>query len=502
MRAVGQIVHITKKGASVMDRNQLSDFNTNSQTGDKQNRPGKDIWGTVLNRLQKTVSQTDFNRWISDLRLIAEVDGNIVIAARDKLSFDRVTAEHKRQIQRYWREADAQRRSVRIVCWRQADDDLLDLIDDPWAAETVTDTSASETTANSAPSANNGERLLTFDTLVTGPSNRKAAELAHRIANGLQVGTSNVLLYGLPGVGKTHILRALKNEAEHVNPDRNVVYMTAEEFLSCYTEGAKARDTSALKKRLQSADVLLIDDLHRIAGKKGTETELYQNIREVSVQGGLVVMAGDQAPGDITGFSPRMRSELTGAVAAEVGAPDSEMRRKIITDLADHILQTNPSFVITEEMVTRINSDIRGPGRELVGVVWSLFTEADFGKDAPTMEMLERILRRVNGETRAPTIEQIKRATMKIYNVSKTDLESPSKAQAVVYPRHIAMYLCRKLTGKSYPQIGRSFGNRDHTTVLYSNRKITKAMKDHPDIASDVSRVTQAIYELQAATRN
>lgn len=502
-----------KKRGLVMDRIQLTDSQISAaatSTEASATRPGKEIWADVFARLEATLNTVDFVRWISGLRLIAEVDGSIVIAARDQLAFDRVTIEHKRQIQRFWKDADPARRTVRIVCWRTASTELRDLVDDPWmkaeqsaqakadAANTVAEAKPAQKTSGS----NNGAPEKTFDTLVVGESNKRPVQMAKRIARGQPVGTSSVLIYGLQGVGKTHILQALIAEAAQHDPDRKIVYMTAEEFLSAYTDGVKARDTSALKKRLRSADVLLIDDLHRIAGKQGTETELYQNIREVTSQGGIVVMAGDQAPGDITGFSPRMRGELTGSIAVEVEAPESDMRQRIITDLAEHIHQSNPNFVLDDMMVARINSAIRGPGRELTGAVWSLFTEAGFGEETPTMEMLERIIRRVEGTVREPSIELVKRAAMKVFSVSKTDLESPCKARAVVYPRQIAMYLCREETGKSLPQIGRSFGKRDHTTVLYSHRKLKKAKPTDPELCTDIAKVRAMIFELQAAGQN
>lgn len=503
-----------------MDRIQLTDSLKNQEgtQGDAgTTRPGKDIWGDVFARLEATLNSVEFSRWISGLRLIAEVDGAIVIAARDQLSFDRVSVDHKRHIQRFWKEADPARRPVRIVCWKTASADLRDLIEDPWASDEAANlqTAEQEKAAKEEQasedqtvskvkkaSGNNGAPEKTFDTLVQGPSNKRPIQMAMRIAHGQPVGTSSVLIYGLQGVGKTHILQALMAEAAQVDENRKVVYITAEEFLSAYTDGVKQRDTSALKKRLRAADVLLIDDLHRIGGKKGTENALYQNIREITAQGGIVVMAGDQAPGDITGFSPRMRGELTGSIAVEVGLPCVEMRQRIITDLAEHIHASHPNFVLDDLMVARINSAIRGPGRELTGAVWSLFTEADFGEDAPTMDMLERIIRRVEGTARAPSIELVKRATMKVFSVSKADLESPCKARAVVYPRQIAMYLCREETGKSLPQIGRSFGKRDHTTVLYSHRKLTAAIKDDTELCDDIAKVRAMIFELQASGQN
>ena len=343
---------------------------------------------------------------------------------------------------------------------------------------------------------------MTFDTLVTGPSNEIAVTMAKRIAAGLPAGTATTLVYGPPGTGKTHLMQALRLETARRDPSRKIVYLTAEEFMSAYLDGVKARDTGDLKKRLRAASILLIDDLHRIAGKPGTEAELYQNIREVTANGGQVVLVGDSAPGEAAGFGQRMRSEIKGATAVEVALPDSGMRLEILTRLAGHIAATHPAFVLTEEMMQRLNNGIRGPGRELTGAVWSLYTEAGFGERAPTMDMLERIIRRHAGEQREPSIEVIKRATLKVFPIAKSDLEGPSKMRGFVYPRQIAMYLCRTMTRKSFPQIGRAFGKRDHTTVLYAFRRMDGDIGNDQELAADIARVQAVIHELMESGQN
>ena len=502
-----------KKMGLGMDRNRL--FDTPASVDSKTNKkisslPGQAIWQAVREHLKEVLSTADFQRWIADLKLIAEVDGKIVIAARDRLSYDRVSADHRHILQRIWKEHDDARRDIRLVCWKEADAGLRAIVEDPWA-EAEPETAAGGANGGSGngsggndggsahgPRASSGAPEMTFATLVSGKSNAISVELAKRVADGQPVGTQVHLISGPQGTGKTHTLLALRARALETNADATVVYLTAEEFLSAYTDGVKAKDTSALKKRLRAASILLIDDLHRISGKPGTETELFQNIREVTGQGGNVVLAGDKTPGELAGFSPRMMSELKGATVVEVELPDEDMRREIIRRLARHIEIAHPEFVLDEALIERIHTGIRGPGRELTGAVWNLFTEAGFGSMAPTSDMLERVIRRMEGEVRAPTIELVKKAAMKVFNVSKADLESPSKARSVVYPRQIAMYLCREQTHKSFPQIGRAFGRRDHTTVLYAHRKLSKELPKDQELAADISRVAAAILELQA----
>lgn len=461
--------------------------------GGNSEAPGQKVWTQVQDALKERLDPVEYQRWIADLRLVAEHDGAMVLAARSPVAFDRISQQHLRTIEKLWATMDPAERPLKFICWRTACADLRDLAGDPWSVPPAAP-AAEELEAERSNGAGPG---MTFDSLVTGPSNAIAVTLARRIASGLPTGTATVLIYGPPGTGKTHLMQALRLEARRQDPSRRVVYLTAEEFMSAYLDGVKARDTGDLKKRLRSASLLLIDDLHRIAGKPGTESELYQNIREVTGGGGQVVLVGDAAPGAASGFGERMRSEIKGATAVEVGLPDADMRREILDRLAAHIADAHPEFVLTPEMIQRLNAGIRGPGRELTGAVWSLYTEAEFGACAPTMDMLERIIRRHAGEQKEPSIDVIKKATLKVFPIAKADLEGPSKSRNFVYPRQIAMYLCRMMTRKSYPQIGHAFGRRDHTTVLYAFRRITKMLEESPEMVADLERVREVVIDMR-----
>lgn len=456
------------------------------------------MWSSVQETLKDRLGEAEYQRWIADLRLVAEQDGEMVLAARDPVAFDRITSQHLRSIEKLWAAADAAGRPLKFICWRTVCPELRELAGDPWSAPAVVP-AAQEPEAEPSNGAGPG---MTFASLVTGPSNEIAVTLARRMAHGLPTGTATVLIYGPPGTGKTHLMHALRYEAGRKDASRKVVYLTAEEFMSAYMDGVKARDTGDLKKRLRAASLLLVDDLHRIAGKLGTETELYQNIREVTGHGGQVVLVGDSAPGEAAGFSERMRSEIKGATAVEVSLPDTNMRREILERLGAHIASSHPDFVLSDEMIQRLNSGIRGPGRELTGAVWSLYTEASFGERAPTMEMLERIIRRHAGEQKEPSIDVIKRATLKAFPIAKADLEGPSKSRNFVYPRQIAMYLCRTMTRKSFPQIGRAFGKRDHTTVLYAFRRIEDRIGDDTEMAGDIAKVQEIVLDLMESGQN
>lgn len=449
---------------------------------------GPVTWQKAKVDLKKKIGETGYSKWIDGLRFVADVDNTVLIAARDKLTFDRVEAEYRRDIETVWRAKDEKRRSARVICWATAPAELKDLAPDPWAEEASSDTELRK---------NPRDEMMSFETLVVGPSNEVAFTMAKRIADGEHMPSPIAFIYGPQGVGKTHMMRGLEKCVLARKPDTHILFMSAEEFMTRYHAGVKARDTSDLKRDLRTKDLVLIDDLQWISGKPGTDTEFFANIRAITSAGGQVVLTADSAPGDLTGFSERLRNELQGAMAAEVTAPDEIMRRQIVDQHANILEADAPGFHLSDDFRDKLVRRVRGPGRNLCGVIWSLYTETEFGQKEITAAMIEKVIIRQEGALQTPTLDAVKRAAMRTFNVSKSDLESPCKQQSVVYPRQIAMYLCRTLTKKSLPQIGRSFGKRDHTTVLHAVRKITKKMDVDPELAMDVDRVTETLRTMQ-----
>jgi chromosomal replication initiator protein len=339
---------------------------------------------------------------------------------------------------------------------------------------------------------------MSFDTLIVGDTNRAAVRLAEMIIQNKQVHADVALIYGRQGTGKTHILRAMEKAIARQNDGRRVTYMSAEEFMTAFVDGAREGDTRRLKSQVRDNDLLLIDDLQWIANKKKTDEAFFATLRSVTAEGGRVLLTADEAPGDLKGFSARMRGELMGAAAVEVGLPDQEMRREIVRLHAGLIQAGQPNFVIDEEMSEKIVSTVRGPGRDLCGVLYSLQSETRYGDIEPTFEMLCTVLRRQQGEYQPPSLDNVKRAAMRSFELTKTEIESASKARAICAPRQVAMYLCREMTDKSLPQIARAFCKKDHTTVIHAWRKVKAQLLTDPEMVRQVEQVREAVFDIQS----
>lgn len=462
------------------------------------------IWQSVLAELRAETSASVFGKWLCDLQFVAEVDGMIQIAAGNVIQRDRVKQDYLRQINSIWSSMDERGRRVVVSCWADLPEDVR-LLAESARVESMKNSisvdGADQEDDESIEVRSSGSEL-TFDNLVVADANRIAATVARRIAQGEGAPSRTVYFFGRHGVGKTHLLLAIQAEMEAQGDERSAVYMSAEEFMVAFVEGVKRRDTSDLKARLRSADVLLIDDLQAIAGMGGTQREFFSNIRAVVARGGQVVITADESPSELNSLNARVREELQGGATIEVGEPDEEMRRRIVVMKAKGIQAEYPEFDLDDAAVDLIVRRVRGPGRQLYGAVCNVFTATTFVGVPVTLEDVEAAVRRQLGDLKPPTIDQVKRAVMQVFDVTKTDLESARRSRSIAYPRQIAMYLCRKKTTRSLPQIGRYFGNRDHTTVLYAVRKLEDLIRKDASLSSDVERVELAIAEVQAGSQS
>lgn len=489
--------------SNLKDKKKGQHSKSDVQTTDKNDTvmlQGPEVWKRVCAQLSLLFDTDEYNKWIATLRFLADVDGTVLIVARTQFAFDRVHAQYKRLIQRAWQDTDPRGRPVRLECWSSLPSDLRELSGDPWADNEELSASAP---AGRGESSQNmmGPGVMRFDTLVMGTSNMVAVKVAEGIAAGQQsVPASVIVINGQQGVGKTHLMRAIETSLGPTD-NHKVAYISAEDFLVAYVEGAMTGDTRALKARVREADIVLFDDLQTIAGKKGTNNELAGTIRAVSERGGIVILTADRPLADMQGLSAGVMTVLKGAACVEITDPDHEMRFQIVRQRADMLAETNPNFRLDDTMCDAIVARIHGPGRDLCGALISLYTETGLGEVAPTMEMLDRVLSRQQ-KPRPVTMDMVKRSVCRVFDMSKSDLEGERKFQRFVRARQVGMYLAREMTSKSFPQIGISFGDRHHTTALYAWRQITKKEATTPDLRADIEQVKHVIAQLQSGVNS
>lgn len=310
---------------------------------------------------------------------------------------------------------------------------------------------------------------FTFERFVTDSTNRVAFNAARAVAEPGTPRFSPLYLHSGTGQGKTHLMHALGHAFLAANPGATAIYVTGERFMFEFVQALRAKDTHAFKTRLRSVDLLMIDDLQFIGGKDATQEEFFHTVNEFMSSGKRLVIAADRAPQALEGFESRLAGRLGSGLVADIKPAELELRRAIVV----RKLQDMPAVDMPEEVIDLLAARITSNVRELEGALNRLLAYANLSNEAITIDFatatLGEVLRSVQ---RRVTIDEIQRAVSSHFEVKQVELISERRAVAIARPRQIAMYLAKRLTTRSLPEIGRKFGGRDHSTVIHAVRRI------------------------------
>ncbi|MFA5899026.1 MAG: chromosomal replication initiator protein DnaA [Hyphomicrobium sp.] len=337
----------------------------------------------------------------------------------------------------------------------------------------------------------------TFDSFVVGASNRMAHAGATQVAETAlseTPGFNPLYLHSSVGLGKTHLLHAIAWEVKRRSPNAQVLYLTAERFRYQFVEALRSQDPLAFKEKFRGINVLLIDDLEFMHGER-TEQEFDHIINSLLDGGRQVVVASARAPNHVERLNERMRSRLQRGLVTEIGALDQELRLKVLEKRLAEKRAIDPSFALGREILTLLSERLTESGRELEGAITRLYATWQYMRTSITPDVAETVIRDlVQGlEPRRIKIEDILRIISRHFGVSKGDLLSQRRHRSVVWPRQVGMYLAKQLTARSLPEIGRRFGNRDHTTVLHAIRKIEGELSGNPRLKEELEELKRLL---------
>jgi chromosomal replication initiator protein len=340
----------------------------------------------------------------------------------------------------------------------------------------------------------------TFDNYVDGPSNRVALAAAKTIAEAGAgaVRFNPLFIHSGVGLGKTHLLQAIANAAVSSARAPRVVYLTAEYFMWRFATAIRDNDALTLKDSLRNIDLLIIDDMQFLQGKM-IQNEFCHLLNTLLDSAKQVVVAADRAPWELESLDPRVRSRLQGGVAIEMESPDYEMRLEMMKRRLEIAQQDDPTLDIPAEILSHVAKNVANSGRELEGAFNQLLFRRSF-EPSLSIERVDELLAHLvgTGEPKRVRIEDIQRIVARHYNVSRQELVSNRRTRVVVKPRQIAMYLSKTLTPRSFPEIGRRFGGRDHTTVLHAVRKIEDLISGDTKLSHEVELLKRLINENNA----
>jgi len=333
-----------------------------------------------------------------------------------------------------------------------------------------------------------------FDNFVIGGSNRFAHAAAVAVAEAPAKAYNPLFIYGDSGLGKTHLLHAIGHYAENLYQGIQVRYVNSEDFTNDFINAIQNNTVAAFNKRYREVDILLIDDIQFLQGKEQTQEAFFHTFNTLHDHNKQVVITSDVQPRYLTGFEDRMRSRFEWGLLTDVQAPDLETRIAILRKKAQ-----SERLQVDNEILEFIASKVSSNIRELEGILIRVTAFANLNRSAVDMELVQTVLKDVVaiGEDSVISPADIVNETADYFKLPVDEIYGSSRVQAVAQARQIAMYLCREMTDLSLPKIGQLFGNRDHTTVMYANKKITTLMKERRSVYNQVSEITSRIRQGQ-----
>ncbi len=444
-----------------------------------------DEWDRVRARLRAEVGDAAFNSWLKPLALASEdvVQDAVVLSTTTPFMRDWVTNNYVNRIRDIWRGERPNVRGVRIVV-RSAAERVVQMPAPALAAAA---------TAGGSRGGNGGEEIeralsapldprFTFENFITGKTNELAYAAARKIAEADTVEFNPLYLYGGVGLGKTHLLHAIALHIRARDPQRRVVYLSAERFMHEFIRALRFKDTMAFKEQLRSVDVLMVDDVQFIAGKESTQEEFFHTFNALIDHNRQIVLSGDRSPADLEGIEDRLKSRLGWGLVADIHPTDYELRLGILQSKAERAACAMPPRVL-EFLAHRITSNVR----ELEGALNRLLAYQSLVGRPITLETAQDVLQDLlRANDRRITIEEIQKKVAAHFNIKLIEMTSQRRAREVARPRQIAMYLAKQLTSRSLPEIGRKFGGRDHTTVLHAVRKVEELRSLDSAFADDI----------------
>ncbi len=330
----------------------------------------------------------------------------------------------------------------------------------------------------------------TFDAFVTGASNRFAHAAALAVAETPARSYNPLFIYGVAGLGKTHLLHGIAHYVQENYPAYKVRYVSTEAFLNDYVDGIRTNSMTAFKRKYRENDVLLVDDIQFMEGKEGLQEEFFHTFNQLHGANRQIVLSSDRPPRAIATLEDRLRSRFEWGLITDIQPPDLETRLAIVRKKAEREPIPPPAEVL-EFIATHITNNIR----ELEGALIRVSAFASLNRAPMTAELAAQVLGDIltDSQPRAITAGIILDATSKMFGFPVEELQGKSRRRPLVTARQVGMYVCRELTDLSYPAIAREYGGRDHTTVIHAVEKIGALMKERRQIYDQVTELIQSI---------
>ena len=429
----------------------------------------EDIWQQILAVVAKDITPTAYNTWFSDCTAVDITDRKLVIHTTSDFKRGIISGRFSEIIRGVLYDLFSCEFDLDIL----AGDELLEY----------------EKSANKKPSPYPEMEGYTFDNFVVGPSNKFAHAASIAVANSPGKVYNPLFIYGNSGLGKTHLLLAIGEKILRDHPDFRIAYLKGDDFTNELVHSIQTGTSEEFRNKYRNMDLLLMDDIQFIAGKRSTQEETFHTFNSIYEAGHQIVMTADRPPMDMAQLDDRLRTRIEGGLMADVQPPDIETRTAIILNKSAALGLSLPTEVV-EYIAENITSNVR----QIEGVVKRLTAYKEIMNDSINISSVKRAIKDViRVGSYIPTPEVIIEETARYYSLQPQDLKGQRRSKNTAMARQVSMYLMRNLTNLSLVDIGGQYEGRNHSTVLSSIRKIEDMLKSDPEVAATVRDISANI---------
>ena len=462
------------------------------------------FWKEALNQLRTELGEEEFSGWFTDVKYVRSGENSVVIGFPSGFHRDRVKTRYQNGIKTKLKELAGREIALEFEIIQgdmretdtksKAENGTLAAKNEKAAAETIPDAKirAEKPKKKQHPQMRDD---YTFEKYIIGENNNFAANAAIAISRNPGTAYNPFFIYGGVGLGKTHLMQAIGNYI-YENSGNRVIYVTSEDFLNEFVQTYRDREqAAAFKNKYRFTDVLLIDDIQFLQGKESIQEEFFHTFNALINAKKQLVMTSDRPHTELKAFSDRLINRFELGLRVDLQPPRYEMRIAILRSTAESRKASIPDDVI-DLICKNISSNVR----DLIGALNTLISYTELMGHPVTLEIAQQKLRDVLTSRKQSnlSVDTIQRVTADFYKLSINDLKGKKRTQKIVFPRQLAMFICREMTDYSTTEIGEEFGGRDHTTVMYSIDKIQNALITDPSLDSTIENLKRQIKESSA----
>ena len=443
------------------------------------------VWENVQSSFEKNFGSEVYSSWLKNISLLKEYNDHLVLGVPTRFFRDWIVSRYLDKILSLLKTF---KNSINRVEFKISEDHKINTND----AFKIDDFNKITEIKDSILNYNRLNPNLNFDNFMSSPSNEIALSSSKKVCE--QISRYNPLyIYGGVGLGKTHLLNAIGLELEKKT---NVMFISAERFMYHFIKSIKKNDMVNFKDFFRKSSVFIIDDIQFIRGKEGLQEEFFHTFNSLIDKSSQIIISADRPPMKLDRVQERIRSRLAGGLVVDIDTPDLDLKIKIIKKRLEDIQnQFKENSNISEEVINYVATESKTNIRELIGVLNRVITFSRIHKKTLTITDCKSILKDVFNQAKIISVDKIQNTVSNFFNIPIVDMLSQRRSRPLARPRQIAMYLAKKMTTRSLPEIGRRFSNRDHTTVIHAVKTITRLSEKDEEMKKNIDQIRSLLLE-------